>query len=405
MTDDDGDGDSPAVPERAAPGEPVRVVLVSGFLGAGKTTALERAARRLTEEGYTVGTVTNDQASGLVDTAILEAAGADVEEVPGGCFCCNFEDLTTAAWATHARGVDVLLCEPVGSCTDLVATVVNPLRALPGDAFTVAPLTVVLDPDRVRAYLDEDEPTLPEAVRYVFRRQVEEADLVLLNKADSLSPAARDRLVAGLGERVGDRPVLPVSAREGDGLDRWLSLVVDGVGDPAADDPAVEGDGPAAQRRALTDIDYDTYAAGEAALGWVNVTVGLDGTVDADAFRRDLMGRLDPALADEGVEVAHLKFALAADGGLARANLTATGADPGYDGDAAGTLTDPRLVVNARAVGDPEAIAAVVTDGVAAAAADAGVGATVEERQAFRPEYPEPTHRMEDGPDADSAAD
>ena len=49
-------------------------VVVGGMLGAGKTSLIVAAARRLAEQGRRVGVVTNDQGSGLVDTALLRAA-------------------------------------------------------------------------------------------------------------------------------------------------------------------------------------------------------------------------------------------------------------------------------------------------------------------------------------------
>ena len=74
----------------------VPVILIGGFLGAGKTTLVAQAAQRLVQRGQRVGLITNDQAANLVDTAILEAAGSPVCEVSGGCFCCRFEDLLSA---------------------------------------------------------------------------------------------------------------------------------------------------------------------------------------------------------------------------------------------------------------------------------------------------------------------
>jgi G3E family GTPase len=45
-----------------------RLVLIGGFLGAGKTTLMAQAGRRLAAQGKTVGFITNDQADQLVDT-------------------------------------------------------------------------------------------------------------------------------------------------------------------------------------------------------------------------------------------------------------------------------------------------------------------------------------------------
>src|SRR3954463_2207111 len=109
----------------------LRFIMVGGFLGAGKTTTLARLGRHYLARGRRVGLVTNDQAQNLVDTSSLRAQGFPVEEVPGACFCCRFDDLTARVAAlSKSERPDVILAEPVGSCTDLVATVVQPLKDL-----------------------------------------------------------------------------------------------------------------------------------------------------------------------------------------------------------------------------------------------------------------------------------
>jgi hypothetical protein len=182
-------------------------------------------------------------------------------------------------------------------------------------------------------------------------------------------------------------------------IDRWLSTSLDWTGTDGKSDRQVTTTG-----RALTDIDYDTYAEGEARFGWVNMTVSLDGPVEAARFQTALMERLGRRLRARDIEVAHLKFSLAADGALCHANLVSTDNDPDYSGADLGTVTDGRLVLNARAVGDPGTIRAVAGDALDGTATRLDVEVTVEEEQAFRPEYPEPVHRLEDGrgPDPDT---
>src|SRR6516162_10915262 len=97
----------------------MRFVMVGGFLGAGKTTTLARLARFYQQRGQRVGLVTNDQAQDLVDTNSLRSQGFAVEEVPGACFCCRFDDLVGRVEALEAsQRPDLILAEPVGSCTD-----------------------------------------------------------------------------------------------------------------------------------------------------------------------------------------------------------------------------------------------------------------------------------------------
>ena len=126
-----------------------RYIMIGGFLGAGKTTAVGKLAERLSAQGLRVGLITNDQGRNLVDTAMLRSQGFATEEIPGGCFCCRFNSLVDAATRlTGQSRPEVFIAEPVGSCTDLVATVTYPLRRLYGDSFTVAPVSVLVDPIR-----------------------------------------------------------------------------------------------------------------------------------------------------------------------------------------------------------------------------------------------------------------
>src|ERR1700709_347956 len=110
------------------PSSKARYIMIGGFLGAGKTTAVARLGQRLSEQGLKVGLITNDQGRELVDTKMLRSKGFATEEIPGGCFSCRFNSLVDAAGKlTDATRPDVFIAEPVGSCTDLVATGTYPL--------------------------------------------------------------------------------------------------------------------------------------------------------------------------------------------------------------------------------------------------------------------------------------
>ena len=211
-----------------------RYVMIGGFLGAGKTTAIDRFAGELSRRGMRVGLITNDQSAGLVDTALLRSHGFAVEEITGGCFCCRFGSLREAAdELTRQTRPEVFLAEPVGSCTDLLATVSYPLRRLYGDRFRIAPLSVLVDPIRAARILGlvEGRSFSPKVV-YVYRKQLEEAEFIVLNKCDQLEDElpgveAGNRLWSSIeaddvrdGRRIGPAN-LPVS--------RWARLAVAAV--------------------------------------------------------------------------------------------------------------------------------------------------------------------------------
>jgi hypothetical protein len=167
--------------------------MLGGFLGAGKTTTILRLAQYLQRHGHRPGLITNDQAEGLVDTALLEELNLPVREIVGGCFCCRSETLVQALEALDrgeenaqprqaGRGLNiqsrkatdenpstsdggdggrgpagfrpnVFIAEPVGSCTDLVATVTLPLEKIYQKGFVMAPYAVLVDPFRAEQVL------------------------------------------------------------------------------------------------------------------------------------------------------------------------------------------------------------------------------------------------------------
>ncbi len=372
-----------------------RYIMVGGFLGSGKTTLLNRFARWLKDRGQRAGLITNDQGTGLADTAIGRAGEFPVEEIGGGCFCCRFNSLIDAArnLSTQQRP-DVLLAEPVGSCTDLVATVGLPLQQIYGDSFDVAPLSVVVDPARAARVLGvEDGKKFSENVLYIYKKQLEEAQAIVINKADVFAdPGRLDTLKKALGGQFPQARLFVVSGRTGEGLDAWFEWAMSETLAPTA----------------ILGIDYGTYGDGEARLGWFNATVDLSGTGDewdGNALLEEIATELRWALAEpveEGrqpLEIAHLKMTLspAGDpGDLAAINLVGNDREPELSHRLADPLEDGTLLLNLRAEGAPEdldsAVRHVLTD-----VANYGFGLSVEIRHAeyFRPGQPNPTHRVE----------
>jgi Ni2+-binding GTPase involved in maturation of urease and hydrogenase len=358
-------------------------IMVGGFLGAGKTTAMLRLAEHLTARGRRVGLITNDQSQGLVDTSIVAASGYPVEEITGGCFCCRFTSLTDAAdRLTRDARPDVFLAEPVGSCTDLRATVQYPLRRLYGDDYRVAPLSVLVDPLRAARVLGlESGRSFSPKVLYVYEKQLEEADLIVINKSDLLNDAQRTDLERALRTRFPDAGVMTVSARTGANLEDWFGRL----------------SAPVAPRSAM-DVDYDTYAEGEALLGWLNATFLLSASApfDGNLFLERLAGAVRDRLAAASIEIAHFKMTLAPDTGndLAVMNLVRTGGTAESRYRLADDLTEGELIVNLRAEGDPEQLNAMAFGGLEQVARESGVTAAVEHSEHFRPARPDPTHRM-----------
>ena len=243
-------------------------IMIGGFLGAGKTTAVARLARHLTGQGLRVGLITNDQGQGLVDTAMLRSLGFATEEIPGGCFCCRFNSLTEAAASlTESTRPDVIIAEPVGSCTDLVATVTYPLRRIYGNSYKIAPLTVLVDPIRAQRVIGLAEGgSFSSKVIYIYRKQLEEADIIVVGKCELLSSPDLEALRLAMQDAFPKAQIIALSVREEQNLEPWFDLISRTEQQP----------------RAAMAIDYDVYAEGEALLGWFNATVSVEATAEFD---------------------------------------------------------------------------------------------------------------------------
>jgi G3E family GTPase len=184
-------------------------IMVGGFLGAGKTSTISRLARYYMSQGKKVGIVTNDQTTDLVDTQSLRSQGFDVGEVAGSCFCCNFNALTSTVEHPGAGQLpDIILAEPVGSCTDLVATVIRPLTEVYGVPLDIAPYGVVLKPSHgLRILRGEATSGFSPKANYIFRKQIEEADFVVINRVDVLPAADVAELQSLIEKEYPGRPV------------------------------------------------------------------------------------------------------------------------------------------------------------------------------------------------------
>ncbi len=356
-----------------------RIILVGGFLGAGKTTMIWRVAERLIAKGKGVGLITNDQAPELVDSELLRQQDLSVSEVAGSCFCCNFDGFTNAIKeASHSA--DYVLAEPVGSCADLSATLLQPLKKYWNTTLLVSPLTVLVDPKRLSSILQGEKNGLHEDAAYIIRKQLEEADIIVITKADTESATFLESLKTETAHSFPTSKVMTVSAVNGEGIDEWL------------DDVTTRTD---AGKR-LLDIDYDRYAHGEAVLGWLNGTVTLhaEQPADWDDFTSSLINDLQTMFIREKLPVGHVKIITENGRDYASANIT--GAE--YTTTmrkGAGVGNDVRLIINARVECEPDLLDQLVRD-VLLRTIDNRYDDEVIAWRYLQPGRPNPTHRFEE---------
>lgn len=419
----------------------MKIHLVGGFLGSGKTTAIINACRDLHARGERPGVITNDQGRYLVDSAVFHSASVPAAEVGGGCFCCNYGEFheRIAALAKTAAPTHVF-AESVGSCADLVATVIKPSDR-EAEA-TVDSLSVFADIRLLRLWLEGRRLLFGDNIVYLFSKQLEEADLIVINKSDLLPAGVGQEVLAAATERFPHKRIRLQSSLAAEEIAGWLADIdSDPSGEP---DRPTETDSrrePLARpekravgqmERASLDIDYTRYGAAEASLAWYDATVSVSaGDGGATDFVQALLGRLQRTLVAGRNAIGHVKlFAkcgdttvklsvtaadqssaggeAAADTGLASAAANAAGpaaANAAIIGSstAAGRAASKEfqscagpldLILNARAEAAPGQLAELVRSAMALTAGEYRRRWKLIHEDAFSPSFPKPTHRV-----------
>ena len=127
-------------------------------------------------QGKRVGVVTNDQGKYLVDTAFFSFSDIPAVEVTGGCYCCNYDVLEDRVnELVEMLHPDIIFAESVGSCADIVATVIKPFQQLKNIPTELMTLSVFADARLLRMRLLGDELPFSDDVVYIFDKQIEEA--------------------------------------------------------------------------------------------------------------------------------------------------------------------------------------------------------------------------------------
>jgi len=362
----------------------VKLHLVGGFLGSGKTTAIIGAAKKLMKDGKRVGVITNDQGRYLVDTAFFKAADLPTVEVTGGCFCCNYRDLKSQVTdLIHMYNPDTIFAESVGSCADMVATVIKPLQQLE-TSMQPASFSVFTDIRMFRRWILGEPLPFSDDVLYIYEKQLEEASLIVLNKIDLLPEKKVTSARAIAAGRFGDKYILAQQANDETKIASWVNLI--------------EGNMYQVPRPSLH-IDYERYGLGESKLVWMDQRIKLFGeTSSAGDVSVCFIESVMKALLNGSFTPAHVKFFV--ETGQANAKISFSGLDSIEDGQMRSQLAgiDGKkvdIVINARLEGPMENLRQLVYDAASQCSTAYQWSFEGDEPEIFHPGKPKPQYRID----------
>ena len=347
--------------------------LISGFLGSGKTTAIQQAVRLLMEEGVPAGVITNDQGSTLVDGGLFNHLSIPNREVINGCFCCNYHDLESGIGSLmETNHVKVVFAESVGSCTDIVATVLKPL--LQRRPVATVTLSVFAD-GRLLQMMLEDQGSFDETVRYIYKKQLEEAGVIVVTKVDLMTAEQLQEIKNRLQLIYPSKTLIFQNSFLQQDIHNWLTFLNTGV---------------SANQLSSLEIDYDYYAAGEAKMAWLDESMEMF-SADANAMQiaEAIINGIFQKVKDEQVPIGHLKFLV--DDTI---KVSFTSCDELPIVLPAQQVSRVSLLINMRVETAPPRLVQIINDVMEETKHAAQCTIIVNNQSAFQPGYPTPAFRL-----------
>lgn len=265
--------------------------VIGGFLGSGKTTAIINAAKILQEKGMAIGVITNDKGHHLVDTAFLQSADIMVAEVAGGCFRCNDNDFRRCIKQLEDNHhPDMIFAESVGSCVDLVGPVLTPLSSMGDGHKRRVTYSVFTDIRLLERFLHGALLPFSDNISYIFKKQIEESAVLVINKID-LRPKTANEILKIATKRYPNKAIILQNSLTPDGIVPWLHILQQGYALPAS-----------------IGVNYTPYVTGAAELAWfdeqlVILTPGSQGK----AIVAHLLKTIHTAIQQSQKPIAHLK--------------------------------------------------------------------------------------------------
>jgi G3E family GTPase len=226
----------------------MRIVLISGFLGSGKTTLLLRMvdylrnraekgligsgsdnARSDVESGVDedsnkakIAIIENEIGSVNLDSKMLDGQGLTMREMLAGCICCSLQSNLAMSIEEICQTVspDWLLIEATGLASAReVATGIR--NAVDNSAFSSILSLALVDASRF-TYLLERTVSM-------VKRQLEQIDVLVLNKIDLVSEDERLQTSSTLREMSPDTQIFEVSAENGIPDEIWHEIFREGM--------------------------------------------------------------------------------------------------------------------------------------------------------------------------------
>ena len=187
-----------------------KIDIVSGFLGAGKTTLIKKLLAEAFQ-GEKLVLIENEFGEISIDGGFLKESGVQISEMSSGCICCSLVgDFNKALKDVHQQfAPDRILIEPsgVGKLSDVIVAVENTVKGVPD--MKLNSFVTVADATKVKVYMKN--------FGEFYNNQIESAGTIILSRTQKLNQEKLEAAVALLREKNPNAAILTTPWDELDG--------------------------------------------------------------------------------------------------------------------------------------------------------------------------------------------
>ena len=187
-----------------------KIDIISGFLGAGKTTLIKKLLAEA-YKGEKLVLIENEFGEISIDGGFLKDSGVQISEMSSGCICCSLVgDFASALKDVKKQfAPDRILIEPsgVGKLSDVIVAVENTVKDEPG--MKLNSFVTVADASKVKVYMKN--------FGEFYNNQIESAGTIILSRTQKLSQEKLEAAAAMLREKNGDAAIITTPWDELDG--------------------------------------------------------------------------------------------------------------------------------------------------------------------------------------------
>ena len=188
-----------------------KIDIVSGFLGAGKTTLIKKLLAEAFP-GEKLVLIENEFGEISIDGGFLKDSGVQISEMSSGCICCSLVgDFNKALKDVHEQfHPDRILIEPsgVGKLSDVIVAVENTVKDVPD--MKLNSFVTVADATKVKIYMKN--------FGEFYNNQIESAGTIILSRTQRLSQEKLEAAVALLREKNPNAAILTTPWDQLDGM-------------------------------------------------------------------------------------------------------------------------------------------------------------------------------------------